>query len=570
MFTSLTRGERASLAAICLLALAGAYIGWRVFWFLTDDAYIAFRYISNSRMGYGYVWNPPPFRPVEGYTSFLWVVILDGVWRLTGIEPPVSANPISLVLSCLTLCVGGLMVLRIHWNDRLRPHRVLLLGLVWLGVVTNRTFLAWMSSGMETALFNFCFTLWIYCALCFPRGSRFWALGMSSTAALTYLARPEGILAVIATSILLGSQIDWHEKLSRSFLAGTPLLTAPFHLLWRRATYGEWLPNSYYAKAANTYLRMESGFHYLLSFIIEYSLWFWLALAGLFILRLVKIRRDKSPQSQGEGRPSREKTIILVLGVVITHFLYYTFVVGGDHFEYRVYSHLILLLFISSIYMMSRLGWAARLAIPYLTAFILASWVIPWTHWAITKDRTTRAETGFMKASVSQAVLKTFPGMPTPLIRYFDFYDSLQFWLIDHAVCMRHQEHKIFHLYLLKALPSREAGLTISGEGYPVIAQPSVGVLAWVLPHVNIIDTRGLNDYVIARNPWINAGLMAHERQAPPGYVECFMPNVEFTNQSVVLKPRPYPLTREKILQCEQQFALAVQNTSHSSEPGQT
>lgn len=55
----------------------GLFYGWKLFWFMTDDAYIAFRYVSNSMLGLGYVWNPPPFHPVEGYTSFLWVAILD-------------------------------------------------------------------------------------------------------------------------------------------------------------------------------------------------------------------------------------------------------------------------------------------------------------------------------------------------------------------------------------------------------------------------------------------------------------------------------------------------------------
>ena len=63
----------------------GLFAGWKAFWFLTDDAYIAFRYIGNSMDGYGYVWNVPPFLPVEGYTSFLWVALLDVVWRFTGI-----------------------------------------------------------------------------------------------------------------------------------------------------------------------------------------------------------------------------------------------------------------------------------------------------------------------------------------------------------------------------------------------------------------------------------------------------------------------------------------------------
>ena len=49
--------ERVLLSLIVLLGGVGLILGWRVFWFLTDDAYIAFRYISNSHLGYGYVWN---------------------------------------------------------------------------------------------------------------------------------------------------------------------------------------------------------------------------------------------------------------------------------------------------------------------------------------------------------------------------------------------------------------------------------------------------------------------------------------------------------------------------------
>ena len=50
-------------------AALATFLGWRAFWFLTDDALIAFRYASQSLEGFGYVWNRPPFEPVEGYTS---------------------------------------------------------------------------------------------------------------------------------------------------------------------------------------------------------------------------------------------------------------------------------------------------------------------------------------------------------------------------------------------------------------------------------------------------------------------------------------------------------------------
>src|SRR5712691_3653354 len=117
-------GPKSKLALILMsvATVAAVYVGWRLFWFLTDDAFIAFRYVSNSQLGYGYVWNAAPFRPVEGYTSFLWVVLLDVIWRLTGVEPPESANYVSLLFAYLTLFIGALMVLTMNLNDQLRKY----------------------------------------------------------------------------------------------------------------------------------------------------------------------------------------------------------------------------------------------------------------------------------------------------------------------------------------------------------------------------------------------------------------------------------------------------------------
>src|SRR5262245_3439498 len=97
---------------LCLVAAWLLLVGWSLFWFQCDDAYIAFRYVSNSQLGWGYTWNPPPFRRVEGYTSFLWVVLLDAVWRLFGVEPPESANWLALAFPAGSLARGALMVSR--------------------------------------------------------------------------------------------------------------------------------------------------------------------------------------------------------------------------------------------------------------------------------------------------------------------------------------------------------------------------------------------------------------------------------------------------------------------------
>ncbi len=62
-------GERSAFrgvgdVALGLAVVFATYAGWRLFWFLTDDAFIDFRYARNSVLGYGLFWKTPPFSPV--------------------------------------------------------------------------------------------------------------------------------------------------------------------------------------------------------------------------------------------------------------------------------------------------------------------------------------------------------------------------------------------------------------------------------------------------------------------------------------------------------------------------
>ena len=80
-----------------------------------------------------------------------------------------------------------------------------------------------------------------------------------------------------------------------------------------------------------------------------------------------------------------------------------------------------------------------------------------------------------------------------------------------------------------------------------------------MLPEVAVIDFHGLNDAIIARNPIGEPPairLLAHERTPPPGYVDCFQPNVEIEEGSVNIKPRPpkTALTDDQIRGCEAKF----------------
>jgi len=276
---------------ILLLGMAALVSGWKVFWFLCDDAFIAFRYISNSILGHGYVWNPPPFFPVEGYTSFLWIVLLDGVWRVMGVEPPDSANYISLLFSLATLLLTTLMVQRLTLTPRLERFRPALLALVLLGCVSNRTFLAWSSSGLETALFNFLLTLWVFRVLSTSKdsGTAHYSV-ITGVSALIYLARPDGMLFLAASVALVLHWLVMCHVRGRvamvNLVALLPVLVFAAHMIWRHSFYGEWLPNTYYAKHVTAW--PQAGARYALSFALEYAYWLWIGVALLFIGRCIR------------------------------------------------------------------------------------------------------------------------------------------------------------------------------------------------------------------------------------------------------------------------------------------
>jgi len=533
--------------ALCAASALALYVGWRLFWFQCDDAFIAYRYVSNSQLGFGYTWNPPPFRPVEGYTSFLWLVLLDGVWRGLGVEPPVAANWLSLGFSAASLALIVAMVLRLRLSPGLAPLRTLWLGLVLLGVLTNRTFLAWTSSGLETALFGCLLLAWVYAAL-FAAGGRGALAWLSVTASLLALTRPDGLLFVGATAGILGVRLVTARTLSlRALAPALPLLVPALHLLWRRAKYGYWLPNTYYAKHVAAW--PESGARYFAAFLLEYAYWIPL---GLALVAGVRMLRHGAFVARLRAWDPGTLTALLVGGALGVHFVYYTFLVGGDHFEFRVYQHWVPLLLVGFAALGERAGLSARATLAALVAMIVLGWPLPWLHWLGTRERIAQGETRDLRVEVA-------PLLPRPVRWYGAAWDGLEGWLIQHLVGIRQQEHKIFGEDQLTRFPGRDVGSRIAGHGHPVFAAQAVGVPGWVLPHVAIIDYFGLNDAVIAHaKPNITRSedrYMAHDRKPPEGYIECFRPNViVYPNGKLGERLRARELTAEAIHLCEERF----------------
>lgn len=63
-----------TLIIICFIGLGVLVFNLVNLYSVADDAYISFRYLDNWLNGLGLVYNPG--ERVEGYTNFLWIVLL--------------------------------------------------------------------------------------------------------------------------------------------------------------------------------------------------------------------------------------------------------------------------------------------------------------------------------------------------------------------------------------------------------------------------------------------------------------------------------------------------------------
>jgi len=307
------RGRAVFLAFLLgsVFVAAGLFLRYGII----DDSYISLRYARNFARGAGLVYNPG--ERVEGYTSFLWVVLL-GTWqRLTGADPVRTCVTGGVLFGLLTL---GLTAVLLRGRSRLLIGRAPFV----LFLVFSIPCLFWSFSGMETSLFTSLLLLatWtLFRAWRDPeRGfQRLFLAGLLF--GLASLARPETWLYAAVTGMLVLSQATPGRRLREGsgFALGF-LVLAGGHLIFRLSYYGDPLPNTYYVKVGGGSAALAAyGLHYLM----RGAIWHW----PLLILAALGAVRPGS----GETPEERRERIfsISLLGAQAAAVIY----TGADHFR---------------------------------------------------------------------------------------------------------------------------------------------------------------------------------------------------------------------------------------------
>jgi hypothetical protein len=265
--------RRLTLAAL-LVAAAGALVAHSLaFNFVTDDAFISFVYARNLARHGQLVFNVGE-KAVEGYTNFLWTVLLAGLMKL-GWLPELSSRVLGTGFAIATLGTTAWLSRRLRGGSIGEPSAWDALPALILAGVPG--YACWASGGLETQLFTFLVTLgaaWHVHEILDgapPRPRTGVAFGLAA------LTRPEGILFFAVTVAHRGLVQLWRRRLavtrSDVVFVGCFLLFVVPHFLWRRWYYGWWLPNTFYIKSSGVGGHWQQGAYYLSRVIVEFHLW---------------------------------------------------------------------------------------------------------------------------------------------------------------------------------------------------------------------------------------------------------------------------------------------------------
>jgi arabinofuranosyltransferase len=279
---------------------------------LIDDSYITFRYAENFAAGHGLVFNIG--ERVEGYSSTLFLLLLAGWTKLAG-WTPTGALILGPLAQAALVALLLAFLLRFVTERLARP--LPLFALIFL--IVHPSVIGYAESGMETTLAAFLLLVVVYLAAVTAERENPAALaaitGLATvTAALT---RPEMIAqaAPIVAWLALGRK----QKRLAAVAPYLIVVAAGYgaFLLWRHAYFGQWQPNTYYAKTAGAGLSLvPHGLAYLFSYanttLVPY-------LAAIVVAAVVKLRARPPLWWWG------------VLGMAATHVAAIVYV-GGDHF----------------------------------------------------------------------------------------------------------------------------------------------------------------------------------------------------------------------------------------------
>lgn len=323
--------------------------------FIQDDAYTSMRYVKNFVEGKGLVFNQG--ERVEGYTNFLWIMILSGIELLNhhfnlALDLEKTTQLLSMTFSIIFLILTYTLSKMLNQGKENEPslERIIhelqnLLPVFLLAFSTPLVY--WGVSAMETALFG---SLILLSIIFYLKGDNSKPnIAFVIVSVLNSLLRPEGLIFFI----LIISHKFLYNFFDREKQKGNKSLSIIFdkitrkeilfyiipltaYVIFRLFYYGYPLPNTFYAKTEFTFQFLQRGINYLFDFARSYLLY------GFVLILPAVLFKNKI----------HFKEFILLFGVTIL-WIAIVILIGGDvlpiHRFFFPIMPLIVILFIKAV-----------------------------------------------------------------------------------------------------------------------------------------------------------------------------------------------------------------------------
>ncbi|UCG31758.1 MAG: hypothetical protein JSU68_08815 [Phycisphaerales bacterium] len=285
-------------------------------YFIHDDAYISLRYCSHLLQGDGLTWNPG--ERVEGYTDFLHIMLISGLGWF-GLELTMAARVVNFAALLLTVLFVATFLLR-RTARVTRNTSLVCVGVPVLFVAASYPLITWCWGGLEGPLFTLLSTLGIGLVLTVleGRGGTRCAALAGLAFALAVLTRPDAVVfvavavAFMAVNLCRGQRYAGRNWLALLVVFGLVVLA---HGAWRISYYGDWVPNTFYAKMVGLPREsLDMGLMYLTSF----------CLAPPYILPLTLLLSPFAFRNEN-------RKMSLYLASNLAAYLAFIVSAGGDH-----------------------------------------------------------------------------------------------------------------------------------------------------------------------------------------------------------------------------------------------
>nr|MBN2277673.1 hypothetical protein [candidate division Zixibacteria bacterium] len=334
------------IGLILLILAIAIHIAMAVWFnFTQDDAYISFRYVENYLDGHGLVFNAGEH--IEGYTNFLWTIILV-LARMVGFNIILFSKIMGVICGVGTIIILYFLSGLIIGNERL--YR----GMIALILGSALSFAYWTISGLETAAFSAAMTASLYLYL--KRSHLTGPLLVLAT-----LLRPEGGLLFM---IIIIYEMVVNRRLT-SLLVGilsVYVLSLLPYMFFKIVYYGGVIPNTFYAKTGLSLDKLADGLEYVAKYF-----WHYLG-AGVFLLPALYYLK-KSSQS------------VKSIALISICYLAYIILIGGDVLKvHRFFVPVMPLIILFMVYGLSLLIRKKALTTGILVLLIIWQTIIPIKH----------------------------------------------------------------------------------------------------------------------------------------------------------------------------------------------